>query len=151
LKYEKEGEIRLEETMNNKDEFQQEIEELKQKYETLFNEVRSLKDNKRDMEELVQSVNKNVENVMNELNDLKNDYDINTSQNIGNDDKIKYSMKEMLVVPLRKIAVGTMQSAFLMMDKTVEGVSNAKEGLEDIIAEAQYQNKKKHAESRDNV
>ena len=37
------------------------------------------------------------------------------------------------------------------MDKTVEGMSNVKEGFEDIVAEAQYQNKKKHLQTNDNI
>ena len=38
------------------------------------------------------------------------------------EDKMNFSMKKMFINPLRKIAVGTMQSAFLMMDKTMEGM-----------------------------
>ena len=149
----------MENTINNdKDKFQQEINELKQKYDTLIKEVKSLEDNKNNMKiivdnsyEVVQSVSKNVENVMNELNNLKRDYENTSSKDMLNDDKMKFSLRSMFINPLRKIAVGTMQSAFLVVDKTVEGMSNAKEGFEDIVAEAQYQNKKKHVETTDNI
>ena len=139
---------------NNKEQLQQEIDELKQKYDTILKQVKSLEDNKNNMKdivensyEVVQNVSKNVENVMKELNDLKKDYENNASNNMVNENRMNFSMKNMFINPLRKIAVGTMQSAFLMMDKSMEGMSNAKEGFEDIIAEAQYQNKKKSTES----
>lgn len=139
---------------NNKEQLQQEIDELKQKYDTLLKDVKSLENNKNNMKdivensyEVVQNVSKNVENVMNELNNLKKDYENNTPNNMVNEDKMNFSMKSMFINPLRKIAVGTMQTAFLMMDKSMEGMSNAKEGFEDIVAEAQYQNKKKSTES----
>lgn len=149
----------MEVTMNNdKDKLQQEINELRQKYDTLLKDVKCLEDNKNNMKsivensyEVVQNVSKNVENVMNELNDLKKEYENTTSNNTINEENMNYSMKKMFINPLRKIAVGTMQSAFLMMDKTMEGMSNAKEGFEDIVAEAQYQNKKKHMESTDKI
>lgn len=148
------------ETTINKDnqKFEKEINELKQKYDTLIKEVKSLGDTKDNMKnivessyEVVQGLSKNVENVMNELNNLKSDYEKNTYNSMIAKDKMKFSMKDMFIIPLRKIAVGTMQSAFLVVDKTMEGISNAKEGFEDIVAEAQYQNKKKHLEATDNI
>jgi len=149
----------METTINNdKDQLQHEIDELRQKYDTLLSDVKSLEDNKNNMKdivqnsyEVVQNVSKNVEKVMNELNNFKKEYEGITSNNMANENKMKFSMKNMFINPLRKIAVGTIQSAFLMMDKTVEGMSNAKEGFEDIVAEAQYQNKKKHTEATDNL
>jgi len=149
----------METTINNdKNQLQEEIDELRQKYDTLLAEVKCLEDNKNSMKdivgnsyEVVQNVSKNVENVMIELNNLKKNYENSTSNNMVNEDKMKFSMKNMFINPLRKIAVGTMQSAFLMMDKTVEGMSNAKEGFEDIVAEAQYQNKKKSTEAHENI
>ena len=149
----------METTINNdKDKLQQEIDDLKQKYDTLLKDVKCLEDNKNNMKvivensyEVVQSVSKNVENVMNELNNLKKDYENTISNNMVNDDKIKFSMRSMVMNPLRKIAVGTMQTAFVVVDKTVEGMSNVKEGFEDIVAEAQYQNKKKHIETPENI
>ena len=148
----------MEETMNNdKDSLQQEINELKQKYDALLNDVKCLEDNKSNMKsmvensyEVVQNISKNVENVMNELNAFKENYENTESNNMINEDKMKLSMRDMVINPLRKIAVGTMQSAFMVIDKTMEGMSNAKEGFEDIVAEAQYQNKKKNIDSTKN-
>ena len=148
----------MEATMNNdKDSFQQEINELKQKYDDLVKDVKCLEDNKSNMKsivensyEVVQNISKNVENVMNELNAFKENYENSESNNMINEDKMKVSMRDMFINPLRKIAVGSMQSAFMVIDKTMEGMSNAKEGFEDIVAEAQYQNKKKHIESTKN-
>ena len=147
----------MEASMNNdKDKLQMEINELSKKYEALLKDVKCLEDSKNSMKnivensyEVVQNVSKNVENVMNDLNNMKNDYKNNVTSNIKNDEKMKFPMKEMFINPLRKIAIGTMQTAFLMMDKTVEGMSNAKEGFEDIVAEAQYQNKKKRLETNE--
>jgi len=149
----------MEETMNNdKDKLQNEINELRQKYDTLLKDVKCLEDNKNNMKdivensyEVVKNVSKNVENVMNELNNLKNEYQNTASNNTNTREKMNFSMRKIFINPLRKIAVGTIQSAFLVMDKTMEGMSNAKEGFEDIVAEAQYQNKKKHMEATDNI
>jgi DNA repair exonuclease SbcCD ATPase subunit len=139
---------------NDKNELQQEINELKQKYDTLLKDIKCLEDNKNNIKDIaensygvVQNVSKNIENVMNELNNLKKEYENTTSSNMITKDKMKFSIKKIFVNPLRKIAVGTIQSAFLIVDKTVEGMSNAKEGIEDIVAEAQYQNKKKNIKS----
>ena len=82
---------------------------------------------------------------------LKSEYEKNAPMNMIKKDNMKFSMRDMFINPLRKVAVGTVQSAFLVIDKTMEGVSNAKEGFEDIVAEAQYQNKKKHLEATDNI
>ena len=142
---------------NNTNELQEEINELKQKYDTLFKDIKCLEDNKNNMKniaensyEVVQNVSKNIENVTNELNNLKKEYEDTTSSNMLNKDKMNFSIKNMFVNPLRKIAVGTIQSAFLIADKTVERMSNAKEGIEDIVAEAQYQNKKKSIKPTEN-
>ena len=139
---------------NDKNELQQEINELKQKYDKLFKDIKCLEDNKNNMKsivknsyEVVQNVSKNIENVTNELNNLKKEYENTTSSNMINKDKMNFSIKTMFVSHLRKIAVGTIQSAFLIADKTVEEMSNAKEGIEDIVAEAQYQNKKNSIKS----
>lgn len=142
---------------NEKDILQQEINELKQKYDVLINDVKCLEDNKNNMKdivkssyEVVQNLSKNMENIMNELNNLKKDYENTTTNNFVKDDKMNFSLRGIFTDPLRKIAVGTIQSAFLMADKTVESISNVKEGFEDIVAEAQYQNKKKHLETTEN-
>ncbi|HEY8889163.1 MAG TPA: hypothetical protein VIM70_02735 [Clostridium sp.] len=142
----------METTINNdKNQLQQEIDDLRQKYDTLLKDVKGLEDSKNSMNdivensyEVVQSVSKNVENIMNELNNFKKDYENNSFSNMFNENKMEFSLKKILINPLRKIAIGTIQSVFLMMDKTVEGMSNVKEGFEDIVAEAQYENKKKH-------
>ena len=143
---------------NDNEKFQKEMNDLKQKYDTLFKEVKDLEDTKDNMKqvvqssyEVVQSLSKNVENVMKELETLKGELKNNTSINTNNEGMKKFSMKQMFMNPLRKIAVGAMQSAFLLVDKTVEGVSNAKEGFEDIVAEAQYQNKKKHLQATETI
>ncbi len=143
---------------NDKDQLQQDIDELKQKYDTLLKDVKCLEDNKNNMNdivknsyEVIQNVSKNLENVMNELNSLKKNYENTASNTTSNENIMNFSMKKMFINPLRKIAVGTIQSAFIMMDKTMEGMSNAKEGFEDIVAEAQYQNKKKSTETADNM
>jgi len=149
----------METTINNdNNQLQQEIDDLRQKYDTLLKDVKGLEESKNNMNvivensyEVVQSVSKNVENIMNKLNNFKKDYENNSYSNMFNENKMEFSMKKIFINPLRKIAVGTIQSVFLMMDKTVEGMSNAKEGFEDIVAEAQYENKKKHIEATENM
>lgn len=46
--------------------------------------------------------------------------------------------------PLRKAAVLTTSQMFNTLDRTRETVYNIKEGFEDIIAEAQYENLKRN-------
>ncbi|MBC2579766.1 hypothetical protein HGI79_05480 [Clostridium sp. DJ247] len=52
-------------------------------------------------------------------------------------------MKKALFNPLRKLAVGTVSSVLTITDKTIKTAGGFKEGVEDIIAEAQYQRTKK--------
>lgn len=51
--------------------------------------------------------------------------------------------------PLRKAAVFTTSQMFNTLDLTKETVHNIKEGFEDIIAEAQYENLKKNKKFMD--
>lgn len=47
--------------------------------------------------------------------------------------------------PLRKAAVTTTSQVFNALDRTKEAAYNVKEGFEDIIAEAQYENMKRNS------
>ncbi len=48
--------------------------------------------------------------------------------------------------PLRKVTVYTTSQVFKALDYSKEAFYNAKEGFEDIIAEAHYENVKRHNE-----
>ncbi|MFL0198931.1 hypothetical protein ACJDU8_25800, partial [Clostridium sp. WILCCON 0269] len=60
------------------------------------------------------------------------------------DDRIDISMKKIIFNPLRKLVVGTVASVLAVTDKVTELSCGTREKLEDIVAEVQYERRKKH-------
>ena len=56
-----------------------------------------------------------------------------------------FSLRKMITKPMRKLAVGTMSAVFSAADYTSEKLSYAREGVEDMVAEAQYNSKRRRA------
>lgn len=128
----------------------QKLDALEQKYSQVNTQMKKLQDDRSDlknniksMNDKFQQVNKNVENILSKLDDIdKNDR--NFSENMGN-----FSVRKTLCAPLRKMTIGVVGSVLAVADKTTELACGAKEGFEDIVAEAQYQRKRKHKASMD--
>ena len=137
------------ELQTNSNNMQQGFEELELKYSNLSKEIEKLESNKTSLgEELKQfhgefeQINKSVEEILLKLNKLSVDYQ-GRKNNLGEAPSIMNSMKNLLTNPLRKIAVGTLSTVYAVTDRTMEKASSFRESLEDIVAEAQYANKKK--------
>ncbi|MBC2581314.1 hypothetical protein [Clostridium sp. DJ247] len=125
-----------------------ELDDLQQKYTNLSAQIQDLQNDKSDlknsmktMNDNFQQVSKNVENILAKLDNI-NGSDKDLDNDII-DKKIDFSVKKIIFNPLRKLAVGTIGSVFSVVDKTTELTCGFKEGFEDIVAEAQYQRKRK--------
>ncbi|WDC85259.1 hypothetical protein PL321_07350 [Caloramator sp. mosi_1] len=57
--------------------------------------------------------------------------------------KMEFNLGRKIGRGLRRVTVGTVGLILGIRDKTAETVANFKEGFEDIVAEAQYNNRKK--------
>lgn len=134
---------------------QQELDDLQLKYSNISDQIQTLQNDKSDLKNSIktmndsfQQVSKNVENILSKLDNISGD-----SKNLDDEDmmdrKMNISMKKMIVNPLRKLAVGTITSVLSVTDKAAEVTCGFKEGFEDIVAEAQYQRKRKHMISMD--
>lgn len=140
--------------INNKSQMDQhkmhhDIEDLIGKYEELNKEVEDLKSNKASIEgELkefhgeFEKINKSVEQILQKIDKLSGGK-IEKEEEADEGKADVHSMKKMFKNPLRKFAVGTLSVVYAVVDKTVEKTFNIKESFEDIVAEAQYANKKK--------
>lgn len=134
---------------------QQELDSLQEKYSKMSEQIQDLQNDKFDlnnnmktMNDSFQQVSKNVEDILFKLDNLQG-----IDKNLFDDDivdrKMNISMKKTFLNPLRKLAVGTISSVLSVADKTTEVTCGFKEGLEDIVAEAQYQRKKRQMAAMD--
>lgn len=134
---------------------QQELVDLQQRYSKINGKVEELQNDKLDVKNSIKIMNdnfshmsKNVENILSKLDNI-NIKDKNSNDDHIEDDRIDISMKKIIFNPLRKLAVGTIASILAVTDKVTELTCEAKEGLEDIVAEVQYQRRKKHMANMD--
>lgn len=98
------------------------IDEINHKYDMLYKQVEKL--------------SSNVEAILNK---------IEAAPQIEKEkpQKIKRSIKKSIGLALRKLAVGTVTVVLDIKDRTAEGVASFKEELEDIVAEAHYNSRRK--------
>ncbi|WP_368490605.1 hypothetical protein [Clostridium sp. BJN0013] len=134
---------------------QQELVDLQQRYSKINEKVEELQNDKLDIKNSIKVMNdnfghmsKNVENILSKLDNI-NTKNKKLNDDHIEDDRIDISMKKMIFNPLRKLAVGTIASILAVTDKVTELTCGAKEGLEDIVAEVQYQRRKKHMANMD--
>ncbi|MFL0196851.1 hypothetical protein ACJDU8_14975 [Clostridium sp. WILCCON 0269] len=134
---------------------EQELIDLQQKYSKISEKIEELQNNKLDVKNSMKIMNdnfgnisKNVENILSKLDNI-NIKEKNLNDDHIIDDRIDISMKKIIFNPLRKLAVGTVASVLAVTDKVTELTCGAKEGLEDIVAEVQYQRRKKHLANMD--
>lgn len=133
---------------------QLELDDLQKKYSNLSMQIQDLQNDKSDlknsmktMNDSFQQVSKNVEDILAKLNNIdRSDKKLHDDMT---DEKTDFSVKKIIFNPLRKLAVGTIGSVFSVVDKTTELTYGFKEGFEDIVAEAQYQRKRKQMAAMD--
>ena len=134
---------------------QKELDDLQVKYSSISDQIQTLQNDKSDLKNSIktmndsfQQVSKNVEDILSKLNTISRDNEGFDDEDMM-DRKINVSLKKLIFNPLRKLAVGTIGSVLAVADTATEVTCGFKEGFEDIIAEAQYQRKKKHMVSMD--
>ncbi len=118
------------------------IDQLHSKYDNLSEKVKQLELNTTTIGADLKQINTNIDEILLKLNKLSDKYE-EIEQEKAEENPIARSMKKIFTNPLRKIAVGTLSAVYAVADKTIEETSNFRESLEDIVAEAQYLNKKK--------
>lgn len=125
--------------------YEQEIKDLNSKYEMLSKEVEKLIKNEESLRTSVNTIynsfeklNQNVEMILSKMDSLQN---ANFEQQQG--PKMDLNIGRKLGRGLRRLTVGTVGFVLGVRDRTAETVANFKEGFEDIVAEAQYNNRKK--------
>ncbi|MDP4144572.1 MAG: hypothetical protein Q8936_08870 [Bacillota bacterium] len=144
------------ESQLDSEKIQQEIQDLKSQYNELSSQVKQLENTNsaldtelKQMHGEFQQVNSNIQMILQKLNSVsKENGQMGVQMNA--DINMTASMKKVFSNPLRKVAVGTLSVMYAMADKTIEKTLSFKENLEDIVAEAQYINKKKKMTSVEN-
>ncbi|MBV7275494.1 hypothetical protein I6U48_21560 [Clostridium sp. PL3] len=152
-------EMNIEELQNK---MQQELKELQEKYSQMTTQIQELQNNKSDLKNSIKTMNdsfeqvsKNVEHILAKLDNISG-----TNKDLDDEDlldedapdkKIGFLVKKILFTPLRKLTVGTIASVLSIVDGTSKLTCEVKEGFEDIVAEAQYQRKRKQMAAMDEI
>lgn len=118
------------------------IDQLYSKYDGLSKVVNQLENNKSTIVEDLKQINTSIDEILLKLNKLSDEHE-KAQNEVYEKHVIHDSMKKIFAHPLRKIAVSTLTAVYAVADSTIEKASNLRESLEDIVAEAQYSNKKK--------
>jgi chromosome segregation ATPase len=131
---------------------QKDLRELHEKYNELNEQIQDLQNDKADFKISIKTMSDNFTEVSKNVQDILSKID--NINNRENGREVRYeneegTMKKMVCKPLKKLAVGTVGSILSITDKVVEVSFGVKEGFEDIVAEAQYQRKKKHLTTMD--
>ena len=136
--------------MENLEQIGQEINELKQKYETIIQKLDGIEKENIHKEHTIKQAENNFEVINNNMKELMEKIDLmvedkETNKMFNNVRKNSFSMMNMITTPMKKITVSTMRTLFTMADYASEKVAYAQEGLEDIVAEAKYESTKKRS------
>lgn len=133
---------------------QEELDALEQKYNEISTQIQELQNDKSDLKNSIktmndsfQQVSKNVENILAKLDNIG--VASKDSDNDMYDREINFSAKKIILNPLRKLTIGAIGSVLAVIDKTSELTCGVKESFEDIVAEAQYQRKRKQMDTVD--
>ena len=122
----------------------QEIENIKQtlkvleeKYVSIESKMQNIDNHTVNMEE----INQKMQQMMDKLNALgdKNKYAMS--------ENMKKCAQKMIANPFRAFTVESIRFMLMAADKSREGIESFRECMEDIIAEAQYEHKKKYMQS----
>ncbi|MCY6370255.1 hypothetical protein [Clostridium ganghwense] len=136
-------------TPNNNDIIKR-IEALENNYNNLNNEISMLEKNRLEVNESLKSFDKNLEKINSNMESIMSKLEnppLQTTNASANFSKGKTSISIEMHNPFRKLAVGILSGIYTVVDKTIETTSTMRENLEDIAAEAQYNNKKRRMNS----
>ena len=136
--------------MENSEQIVQEINELKQKYETIIQKLDGIEKENIHNEHSIKQTENNFEVINNNIKELMEKIDLmvedkETNKFFNNVRKNSFSMMNMITAPMKKMTISTMRTLFTMADYASERAASAREGFEDIMAEAQYESKKKRS------
>jgi len=136
---------------NEKHNIENELNELKNQYNSLIKEFKMLKENDVKINKLKENMtisqqefsqmNQTLQEITNKLNCISDEN--RQKKAMRNRGSMMGMMGGMMGGMLRKTAVMTIGTVMKVADVTMRTVSMAKEGIEDIVAEAQYENTKK--------
>lgn len=128
--------------MERSEEIYQEINELKKQYESLIQRFDNLEKDNTQKENNFSDVNNTLKELMGKIDSIIEEKETNKMFNTKRSD---FSLMNMITTPMRKATIGTMRAVLSMTDFASEKVAHAREGLEDIVAEAQYENQKRRS------
>lgn len=128
--------------MDKSEEIYQEINELKKQYESLIQRFDNLEKDNTQKENNFSDVNNTLKELMGKIDSIIEEKETNKMFNTKRSD---FSLMNMITTPMRKATIGTMRAVLSMTDFASEKVAHAREGLEDIVAEAQYENQKRRS------
>lgn len=125
-----------------------EIDELRKKYDMLVKKIDAIEKESKNTENSIKKIENSVGTMNNNFEALMSKLDIivedkEASKMFKKEKRSGFSLKNMITKPMRMLAVGTFSSIFTIADYTSEAFSGAREGMEDILAEAQYNRKKR--------
>lgn len=125
-----------------------EIEDLYKKYDSLNKKVEQIEKEHRNTENSMKRIENSVESMSTNFEQLMKKLDSvmelkEAGKMFQKDLGKNLSFHRMVKQPMRKLAVGTMSTVFQISSYASEKISGAREGLEDMVAEAQYNSRKK--------
>lgn len=133
--------------MENLEQLNKDFDELNGKYESIIEKLDGIqKENIQrehtihQLENSFQVINNNIKELMSRVDSMLEEKE---NHNIFNRKRSNFSIMNVIRMPMRKMTVKTMRTIFTMADIAYEKVSFVKEGLEDIITEAQSESKKR--------
>ena len=134
--------------MEKSEQINQEISELKQKYESLIQKVDSIEKENTHREHSIKQAENNFEVINNNIRELvkKIDFMVEDKKTNKMSNKIRksnFSLMNMIKTPMKRITISTMRTFLTMANYASEKAAYARESLEDIAAEAKYESKKK--------
>lgn len=123
--------------LKDQEKIYKELMSLKTNYTNLIKEVHDLENGQENIHDLRQdinsmllqfnNINKNMEDITSKLDDM-------SELHMGN---------KKNTTSLKSITVSALSSILSIIDTTIEKTSGITEGLEDLFAEAQYENKRR--------
>lgn len=125
---------------------QDDVKTLHQEYKAISSDVKSLNSSQTALQGNVdticsnmEKISKNVEEMMKQLQVISEEHQKLAVENMlhHKSGHVSAAVKKTL----RKLAVGTVTGAMILGEYSAEKLACAREGLEDIIAEANYNNK----------
>jgi DNA repair exonuclease SbcCD ATPase subunit len=129
---------------------QGEIDTLEERYaelnkgiESLENSKNYIKDSMKAVQDEFKETNENIKDILDRLDKLNTDIEQNMEEKPEENVKQGMFFQNVFKTPIRKLAVGTMSAVYALADKTAEGTSGIKDGLDDIVTEAKSKNEKR--------